>query len=237
MRRQFIPARLKDNPSLDAEEYKGKLAGLDDPALVKAMLDGDWNIVAGGAVDDVWRTAIHIIPAFEFPKTWRVDRSFDWGSSKPFSVGWWAESDGSQVDVPTVGLRTFPKGTLFRIAELYGWNGNPNEGCKMLAVEVARQIKEAEKTASLLKGRKIYPARLIPAYSMWRMASQLLMTWPSLACAGQKPIRTQVQGFMPGSTAQAVKGWHRTPHGRPGTFHFLTPAVILYAQFQPCRGI
>ena len=157
MLRQFIPAKLQDNPSLDREEYEGKLEGLDDPILVRAMLDGDWDIVAGGAIDDVWKPGIHILPAFEFPKTWRVDRSFDWGSSRPFSVGWWAESDGSQVDVPLIGARTFPKGTLFRIAELYGWNGNPDEGCKMLAVEVAREIKRAERTSTLLMGRKIHP--------------------------------------------------------------------------------
>ena len=54
------------------------------------MLSGDWNIVSGGMFDDVFSVEKHVIEPFEIPDTWYVDRSFDWGSSKPFSVCWWA---------------------------------------------------------------------------------------------------------------------------------------------------
>jgi hypothetical protein len=57
---------------------------------LQAWLYGSWDIVAGGMFDDIWcdyRDKI-VVPRFEIPKTWRIDRSFDWGSSKPFSVGW-----------------------------------------------------------------------------------------------------------------------------------------------------
>ena len=144
MLRQFIPAKLKDNPSLDPEEYADKLAGLGNPALVKAMLDGSWDIVAGGMFDDLWNPEVHIVDPFPIPKSWRVDRSFDWGSSKPFSVGWWAESDGTDLKLKSGKIIPTVRGDLFRIAELYGWNGKPNEGCKLLAVEVARKIKKIE---------------------------------------------------------------------------------------------
>lgn len=140
MRRQYIEAKLEDNPSVDAEDYAGKLEGLGDPALVNAMLHADWDIVAGGMFDDVWNRKKHAIPAFEIPSSWRIDRSFDWGSSAPFAVLWWAESDGTTAP----NGKTYPPGTLFLIDEWYGWNGRPNEGCKMLAVEVARGIKDRE---------------------------------------------------------------------------------------------
>lgn len=142
MRRQFIPARLEDNPTLTTNdpEYVNRLLGLGDPSLVRAMREGDWDIVAGGMFDDLWKRSFHAIKPFAIPITWRVDRSFDWGSSHPFSVGWWAESDGTTA--PN-GI-TYPRGTLFRIYEWYGWNGRPNEGSKMLAVDIAKGIVKRE---------------------------------------------------------------------------------------------
>jgi hypothetical protein len=73
-----------------------------------------------------------------------VDRAFDWGSARPYSVGWWAESDGTDAVMPD-GTR-FPtrKGDLFLIGELYGWNGTANEGTRELASEVARKIRISE---------------------------------------------------------------------------------------------
>lgn len=142
MRRQYVPARLSDNPTLieNDPDYASRLEGLGDPALIRAMLDGDWDIVSGGMFDDLWKREKHVIEPFAVPASWYVDRSFDWGSSKPFSVGWWAESDGTTAP----NGRTYQRGTLFRIHEYYGWNGRPNEGCKMLATEVADKIKEIE---------------------------------------------------------------------------------------------
>lgn len=147
MRRQYIPARLDDNPTLKETDpdYIDRLEGLGRPELVKAMRDGDWNIVAGGMFDDVWRESSHVIQRFDIPAGWRIDRSFDWGSSRPFSVGWWAEADGTDAKLPDGSTRSFPRGTLVRIAEWYGWNGKPNEGLRMLATEVAAGILKAEK--------------------------------------------------------------------------------------------
>lgn len=160
MKRQFIPALLEDNPSMAEEDptYEDRLEGLGNAALVKAMRWGSWDIVAGGAIDDLWNPEKHIIsPIFEIPRSWWIDRSFDWGSSKPFSVGWWAESDGTEVAMPDGGRRLYPPRTLFRICELYGWTGKANEGTKKLAIDIGREIKEIEKTSPILKGRNIRP--------------------------------------------------------------------------------
>lgn len=154
MRRQYIPARLDDNPTMQESDpdYADRLEGLGNPALVRAMKLGDWNIVSGGMFDDVWSQERHVLAPFKIPASWRIDRSFDWGSSKPFSVGWWAESDGTEVTLNDGTKRTFPRGSVFRIGEWYGWNGKPNEGCRMLAVEIARDIPKME-TAIGITGR------------------------------------------------------------------------------------
>lgn len=169
LQRQYIPAKLDDNKSMSVEEredYKLRLEGLGNPGLVKAMLEGSWDIVAGGMFDDVWDYEHNTCAPFDIPPGWPITRSFDWGSSKPFSVGWWTESNGEEVTLreidPETGQhlkRTWPRGHRFRIAEWYGWNskengghhdtGEPNVGCKMLAVDIARGIVAKEKAWGL----------------------------------------------------------------------------------------
>ena len=150
MLRQYVPARLADNPTLTLNDpdYAQRLSGLGSPELVRAMLEGDWDIVAGGALDDVWSPSRQVLRPFPIPDGWRIDRSFDWGSSRPFSVGWWAESNGEAVEVGGERIH-LPAGSLVQIAELYGWNGKPNEGCRRVATEIAREIQAAEAAMGL----------------------------------------------------------------------------------------
>jgi hypothetical protein len=138
--RVFIPAKITDNPYTNTAEYRTSLAMAGSSQLVKAWLEGDWNIVAGGALDDVWNQSVVREPE-EIPAGWRRTRSFDWGSSHPFSVCWWAEADGTATRSGWCPRR----GSLIMTAEWYGWNGKPNEGARMLAVEIARSIMDQEK--------------------------------------------------------------------------------------------
>jgi len=150
MVRAFIPARLEDNEILFKGDptYEDKLYGIGNASLVKAMRNGDWNIVSGGAFDDLWDEVKHVLEPFKIPKSWRLDRSFDWGSSKPFSVGWWAESDGTEATLSDGRKKSWPRGTLFRIGEWYGWPGigHENEGIRLEDPEIGRGIALREKT-------------------------------------------------------------------------------------------
>lgn len=128
------------------------IAGLNEltannPNLKAAWLYGDWTVNAGGALDDLWLDKIHVIDRFKIPKEWFIDRSFDWGSTSPFSVGWWAESNGEELK-PEKGedeLPYFPKGTLIRIEEWYGTAGDAtNVGIKMSAKDIAIGVKKYE---------------------------------------------------------------------------------------------
>ena len=159
--RVFIPATLDDNPALTKNDpgywQRVVMAASGKEWLLKAWRYGLWDIVAGGFFDDLWNRSVHILRPFPIPFTWRIDRSFDWGSSKPFSVGWWAESDGCEVGIPNPRknesgqpdyfTRTFPRGTLFRIHEWYGWDGEtPNKGTYLQDTEIAKGIVWREKT-------------------------------------------------------------------------------------------
>lgn len=158
--RVFIPSLLSDNPALTESDpnYESRLKGSGPDWLVRAWLRGDWNIVAGGMFDDVWGAG-NILPPFQIPQSWRVDRSFDWGSARPFSVGWHAESDGTTAVSDGGDLIYFPRGTIIRIAEWYGCGSEPNTGLGLLASEVAAGIKEREShiRQNLLSGQRIYP--------------------------------------------------------------------------------
>lgn len=152
LKRQFIPSLLEDNPTLlkNDPDYEDRLNGLGNESLVKAMRWGIWDIIAGGAIDDVWSRARHVIEPFEIPKQWKVFRGFDWGSSKPFAVLWFAVSDGAAIELKDGRTVTFPKDTVFIVREYYGIRQHsdgrfePDTGCKMTATEVAKEIKARE---------------------------------------------------------------------------------------------
>ncbi|WP_083670653.1 hypothetical protein [Roseomonas gilardii] len=136
-RAMYIPSRLTDNRLLLAAdpEYEDRLHLAGSPELVRAWLNGDWSVVAGAFFPE-WGQR-HVIAPVELPQDWERFRSFDWGSAKPFSVGWWAVSDGS--------LPQFPRGALIRYREWYGMvPGQPNTGLKMTAEAVAAGIRERE---------------------------------------------------------------------------------------------
>jgi hypothetical protein len=142
----------KENRYL-SPEYVADLENITDENKRKAWLWGDWDIVSGGALSDLWGPHL-VLPRFQIPKGWYIDRSFDWGSSKPFSVGWWAESNGEEVRIGGNTIIAFPKGTLIRFHEWYGSKEiGSNTGLRLSAHNVAAQIKIIE--SQLLRDRWI----------------------------------------------------------------------------------
>ncbi|NCC05655.1 MAG: terminase, partial [Proteobacteria bacterium] len=117
-KRVFIPATIYDNTHLVTADpdYLRRLESIADDSLRRAWLEGDWDVVAGSFFGDVWSPARNVLKPFKIPAEWYCYRSFDWGSAKPFSVGWWAISDGNKAP----DGNTYPRGAIIRIAEWYG---------------------------------------------------------------------------------------------------------------------
>lgn len=132
----FIPSKLSENRMLmrNDPDYVNRLYLVGSEQLVKAWLDGDWTAVEG-AYFDCFSLTKHVVRPFTIPDDWTRFLSFDWGSAKPFSVGWWGVSNG---DVLADG-RCYPKGALVRYREWYGASG-PNVGLKLTAEQVADGI-------------------------------------------------------------------------------------------------
>lgn len=99
MLRQYIPAKLSDNPALLASDptYVQRLAGLGDATLVRAMMDGDWSIVAGAMFGEAWRTALHVMTPFAVPIDWPIWRGADDGYAAPACCVWGTQDPNTKT--------------------------------------------------------------------------------------------------------------------------------------------
>lgn len=142
LERVFIPSKLGDNHLLLRNDptYVLRLRQSGSEALVRAWLEGDWSIIDGAFFSE-WDPMKHILSTEEWmPKLARCRtrfRSMDWGSYRPFSVGWWVVT-AKEDELPV------PEGSLIRYAEWYGAKG-PNKGLKMHAPDVADGIRLRER--------------------------------------------------------------------------------------------
>jgi hypothetical protein len=139
-KRMFIPSKLVDNKILmeNDPEYINTLRELGSEELVRAWLDGDWSVITGAFFPE-FSTAKHVIEPFAIPAHWMRFRACDWGSAKPFSVGWYAVSDGYETPYG----KWIPDGALVKYREWYGAAG-PDKGLRLTGNQVARGIKERE---------------------------------------------------------------------------------------------
>ena len=143
----FIPSLVEDNKILMHEdpEYINRLYLVGSEQLVRAWLEGDWNAVEGAFFQE-FDTNRHVVDPFPIPEDWLRYRSGDWGSAKPFSIGWWAVAGD---DTKWSGI-TIPRGCLVRYREWYGAQRDssglvmPNTGLKMHASDVGTRIKDME---------------------------------------------------------------------------------------------
>lgn len=158
----FHQSLVTDNKALMElqPDYLKQLEALP-PKLRKAWLEGSWDMFEGQffeefIIDPPRQTAeeenmtvealksqrrwCHVIEPFAPPTGWNILRSYDFGYGKPFSCAWWA------MDYD---------GVLYRILELYGCTGIPNEGVKWTPDQQAKEIAKLEQTHPWLKGRRI----------------------------------------------------------------------------------
>ncbi len=98
MTRCFIPAKIEDNPALllADPEYIERLEGLGDAMLVRAMKEGDWDVVAGAMFASVWRRPRHVCQPFPIPVDWPIWIGADDGFAAPAAVVWLTQDPQSK---------------------------------------------------------------------------------------------------------------------------------------------
>lgn len=146
LERMHIMGHWSENPHLMRHDpmYLANLLADPDEQRRRAWVRGDWDLQVGALLSGIWDRDVHVVPVFDVPPGWRVFRSYDYGWSKPFSIAWWAVSDGTTFDLP--GGRTMHtlRGDLFRLAEWYGFTGKPNEGLRLTGEQVAEGVVARE---------------------------------------------------------------------------------------------
>ena len=162
----FIQSLVTDNKVLMATQpdYIKQLEALP-PKLREAWLYGRWDIYEGQFFEDfrlepdpdkchkagitveearargLWT---HVIEPLDMTaqgrRGWQIYRSYDFGYAKPFSCAWWA------IDYD---------GTMYRILEMYGCTGTPNEGVKWTPDQQFERIARFEREHPWLRGKRI----------------------------------------------------------------------------------
>lgn len=130
-------------------------AAARNEAELRAWLYADWNVISGGMFDDVWDARYSAIPSFPphlIPRGWKINRGYDHGQSAPFSVGWFAESNGE----PMVYREPLTdkehvigpvRGDIILFAEWYGARDVGNgvfEGLNLDAIKIGEGIRDRE---------------------------------------------------------------------------------------------
>ena len=155
----FIPAKMNDNKYKDAN-YEASFGGLP-PELAKAYRDGDWDAVVGKALHNLTKDR-HQLRPFDPPKHWTRLMGLDWGTARPFSVGWYAVAEESVLKGKDGWPdRSIPEGALIRYNEWYGWNGKSNQGSRLDSQAVARKILHIEEERTEVIDKRIADS------SMW----------------------------------------------------------------------
>lgn len=209
--RLFIPSKVQDNKILmDSDpDYIARLAQTGSASLVKAWLDGDWSVIEG-AFFDCWTDRMVVKP-HPIPKRWTLYRSMDWGSASPFSVGWWALSDGYPVEIPGLPPSkwpVYPKGALIRYREWYGADKD-QKGLKMQNAEIGRGIasrtppEEKKRIALTLCDPSMFKQDGGPsiAEQIWKGGKFLMKRADNSRIAGWAQMRARMMGHAVGDDA------------------------------------
>ena len=150
----FIPSLLQDNPYLVNTGYAENLKKVGTPEQIRQWLYGDWDVSVNAAFSDLWTPAVHIMRPFRIPESWKIVKSYDYGSTHPWACVWFAISDGSDFISSEGEIRPTTTGDVFAIHELYGCVPNEvNVGDKASIQSQAEQIKYIEST--VFAGREI----------------------------------------------------------------------------------
>lgn len=138
------------------------LSVANNPELAAAWLRCDWDAATkAGAVGSVWDRDVHIVPDFKIPRAWKLNRAMDWGSTEPFAIGWFAESNGEEF-IHDGKKYCYPQGTVIMFYEWYGTHKlGTNRGLGLTPRQIAHGVlmRDHDFAAKgiLDKGHKVYP--------------------------------------------------------------------------------
>jgi hypothetical protein len=134
----YLPSRVHDNQILLAKdpEYVDRLHMVGSPELVRAWLEGDFEIHEGSYFPEF--SSKHIVSPFNVPQHWPRYLGYDWGYRSPFAAVWGAVSSGvddAGNEVP------YPKGAIVIYREMHGKGvDNQQQADRIASVSVGENL-------------------------------------------------------------------------------------------------
>lgn len=199
--RQYIPSRAQDNGSIDLEAHKGRMAGMDDKAIAKALDEGDWDAPTGDFFPE-WDEERHVVTDFYPPHWWFRFRTYDWGVSDPSVCYYIAVSDGEPFKDHNGNERWFPRGALIFYQELYFCDAeDPSKGARLTNLDMATAILDmseghAKKVPTLTDSK---PFQSMGGYGIeetFRDAGVPLTRADTSRVAGWAQMRARLRGIQ-----------------------------------------
>lgn len=240
--RMFIPSRVYDNKilMLNDPEYIARLREIGSPELVKAWLEGDWNVITGAYFPE-FSNEKHVVEPFALPDWWMRFKSMDWGSSSPFAVLWHTIA-GEEYMTPCGKL--IPKGAMITYREWYGLEpGKVNIGIRWDARRVGRRITEIEKRY----GDKVSYGVIDPSAFKWdggpshaeRMAYEgaMFRKADNNRIGGWDAIRERLVGVLAVKTDIAGVGHNGGPALEHENEPFKLVGIPMYYCFKTCVNL
>ena len=97
----FVPAKVRDNPGLDADDYEQSMAHLGE-TLRRQLMDGDWGAFEGAAFEI---TPDHLIEDFTLEDAHERFEAADWGfNGAPWAL-WAVDHEGNVIGYDMLYVR------------------------------------------------------------------------------------------------------------------------------------
>jgi len=158
MSREYVPAKSGENIVMMRNDsaYGERIMGLGDDRLAQAYLDGNWDLEEGAAFSDLWDANVHCINSIVIPRTWKIDRSHDYGYSAPAATIWTAESDGTRAIINDRQI-IIPRKSIVIINEQY-FADKEDKGLRLMPFELGQRMHDHEASHGLRMRTEAGPA-------------------------------------------------------------------------------
>lgn len=177
--RQFIPAKVTDNPVYANDDvYMAALLNLPE-RLRKCLLEGDWDASSGAALDEMDEQR-HIRQPFQVPAHWPYMAGFDWGFGHN-AVFLWARvsEDGRVFVIDTIKRRWLHDWDLAGVIEELapvGARTNVQAGTDVKSEQEAKQTVKSTQERFLerkialvpVSPGRVFSYRNLLSYLSWR---------------------------------------------------------------------
>jgi len=210
---EVLYSSARDNPA-NPEDY-ARMLDLLTGVRRDRLRDGKW-VAAEGLVWDAYDPAIHLVPRFPIPPTWRRIRVVDFGYTNAFVCQWWALDDD---------------GRAYRYRELYRTQRICEDHARQIValskgerIEATVADHDAEDRATLLRhGIPTVPARKDVSPGIQAVENRLRVAGdgkPRLYLLRDSLVerdRTLEAAHLPTCTEEELPAyvWPKAPDGKP----------------------